>query len=154
MHQHGGYGLTRGGSRPPTGLHRASFPEFRSDETTRRLRPPEAEIPLRPSIPASAVPQTSSLLLYWPRATVDGKTGLKANKNDVSLAHEFGFTLCTETVSWHQHDAYRMNERDTSKLGAPAGGGREEEDTPYDGAASTKTTADSVERPTELPPGA
>ncbi|EJK74140.1 hypothetical protein THAOC_04199 [Thalassiosira oceanica] len=53
-----------------------------------------------------------------------------------------------------------MNERDTSTLraasverptelrrrktnGAPAGGGREEEDTPYDGAASTKTTAAS-----------
>ncbi|EJK62695.1 hypothetical protein THAOC_16682 [Thalassiosira oceanica] len=72
MHQHGGYGAPRGGSRPPTGLHRASFPELRSDETTRRLRPPEAEIPLRPSIPASAVPQTSSLLLYWPRATVGG----------------------------------------------------------------------------------
>ncbi|EJK70394.1 hypothetical protein THAOC_08251, partial [Thalassiosira oceanica] len=47
--------------------------------------------------------------------------------------------------------------------GAPAGGGREEEDTPYDGAASTLQHRDDsaerqriygVERPTELPPGA
>ncbi|EJK64807.1 hypothetical protein THAOC_14422 [Thalassiosira oceanica] len=116
----------------------------------------------------------------------------------MSVLHmSLGLHFVQKQVSWHQHDRYRMNERDTSTLrrrrrktngataskdqrssrrgrheqaaarvvavkrptelrrrktnGAPAGGGREEEDTPYDGAASTKTTAAyAAERPTEL----
>ena len=66
-----------GPSTAAPGLRRACIdwaasPKLRFDEITRRFRPPEAGIPLRPSILAPPEPRTSSLLLYSPTEAVDG----------------------------------------------------------------------------------
>ncbi|EJK43844.1 hypothetical protein THAOC_37671, partial [Thalassiosira oceanica] len=106
---------------------------------------------------------------YPPRAMMPVHRSIGRVVVDVSLRYqELRSSLCLgRTVDIrHEHAPHGVAVERPTELrrrktnGAPAGGGREEEDTPYDGAASTKTSSTKdqrsygVERPTELPPGA